>query len=751
LRRRDFLKTSAVGAGVALLDGCKAEEQQFIVQPAVRPGALQGESIWSPSVCQQCAAGCGIIVRVVDGNAKKIEGNPDHTVNRGGVCALGHSVLQELYNPDRMLDPQRRTGARGDGSFEALTWEEGLAAAVEAIANTPAERIAFIGADRSGLVGGLLRRFAAELGSPPPAFLEAPELEVERRAAQISLGTTDFPYFDIARSDYVLSIGSAMLDRWRSPVHYTRALAEMRRGRPGRRGRFVQAEARMSLTAANADEWLPVRPSAEGVLARAIAGVLLDEGLVSSGGTAAYARLFPDDPPSLEEAVALCDLPVEKIQRVARDLAAAESRLVIGGGSAAAHTNGLFNVVAALGLNVLLDNLGEPGGVFAPASAGLATAIAPAGAEETSMSDLVARMGGQSDDPGAPGGPIDLLFVADADPLHAFPSSSGMEARLANVGTVIALSSFRDDTALEADLVLPLSTELERFSCVEPATSMGVPVVGLTRPVVEPLGNGHHPGDVILALAAALGEPMASAFPWSSFQALARERIEAEVSRLPGGATADASDYYNEALARGGVFGDGTPMTAPPGPANAAPAWVAGTFTGEAAAYPYLVLPFESVKTGHGRGANRPWLQEMPDPMSTVMWNSWAELSPHDAEELGVEDGDLLRLESFTGGIELHAVIDPAARPGVIGVPFGQGHRDYGRYAQGRGANPMDLVGDIQVEGTAAPAWAANRVRVQRLGSGELVRFGRSYEDHGEGENIPVGWAPQVTGGEGAK
>ena len=134
--------------------------------------------------------------------------------------------------------------------------------------------------------------------------------------------------------------------------------------------------------------------------------------------------------------------------------------------------------------------------------------------------------------------------------------------------------------------------------------------------------------------------------------------------------------------------------------------------------------------------------------MSTVMWNSWAELSPTDAEQLGVRDGDHLRIDSPTGSIEAQAVVDPAVRPGVIGMPLGQGYRQYGRYAQGRGANPLDLVGRLQVEDTSAPAWAATRVRIERLGPGELVRSGRSYTDQSEGERIPVGWAPQDTGGE---
>jgi anaerobic selenocysteine-containing dehydrogenase len=703
---------------------------------------LQGESVWRVSVCQQCTAGCGIRVRVVDGNAKKIEGNLDHPVNRGGVCALGHSLLQELYNPDRILDPQRRVGDRRQGSFEGLSWEEGLAEAVDAIARTPADRIAFVGTDRSGLTGAVLGRFAAALGSPPPAFLEAPELEVERRAAQISLGVDDIPYFDVGRSDYVLSIGSPLLDRWRSPVHYTGAFAEMRRGRSGRRGKFVQAEARMSLTAANADEWLAVRPGTEGVLARAMAGVLLSEDLVGGAARSRYSRLFPGDPPNLDEAAEFCDVSAEKIQRITRELGAAENRVVVAGGSAAAHSNGLSNVVAALGLNLLLDNLGRPGGVFAPVHLELARGIASSESMPASLAELTARLRGES------GAPVQLLFVVDADPLHALPASWGLDEALADVETIVALSSFRDDTTLHADLVLPLNSELERFNAVEPAASVGLPVLGLSRAVIDPLGSGNHPADVILALATALGEPVASSFPWSSFENLVRTRIEEDLDRLPGAASADASDYYSEALARGGIFDDGGLQVAPPGPTDTATEPSLSRFEGDGGEYPYLLLPFESLKTASGRGANRPWLQELPDPMSTVMWNSWAELSPADAEQLEVRDGDHLRIDSPTGSLEAQAVVDPAVRPGVIGMPLGQGHRQYGRYAQGRGANPLDLVGRLQVEDTSAPAWAATRVRIERLGPGELVRSGRSYTDQSEGERIPVGWAPQDTGGE---
>ncbi|HET9949284.1 MAG TPA: molybdopterin dinucleotide binding domain-containing protein, partial [Longimicrobiales bacterium] len=157
------------------------------------------------------------------------------------------------------------------------------------------------------------------------------------------------------------------------------------------------------------------------------------------------------------------------------------------------------------------------------------------------------------------------------------------------------------------------------------------------------------------------------------------------------------------------------------------------------------LLPFESVAGGDGRGLNRPWLQEHPDPLSTVMWNSWVELAPATAAELGVHDGDRVRIESASAAVEALAVIDPAVRPEVVCMPAGHGHRDYGRYASGRGANVAHVVGAALVDGTGAPAWAATRVRITRLGEGTLVRFGRSYESRGADEMIPVGWAPQDT------
>jgi hypothetical protein len=155
------------------------------------------------------------------------------------------------------------------------------------------------------------------------------------------------------------------------------------------------------------------------------------------------------------------------------------------------------------------------------------------------------------------------------------------------------------------------------------------------------------------------------------------------------------------------------------------------------------LLVFESVKYGDGRGANKAWLQELPDTLTTVMWSGWAEIAASDAQRLGIATGDRVELQTAAGSIEAPAIVRPEARPGTVALPLGTGHRDYGRYARGRGANPLDLIGAEDVEGTTAPALNGQRVRLRRTGTAKVAIYGRGLR---QAEHIPTGWAPMKEG-----
>src|SRR3989304_6441107 len=125
ISRRDFLK---IATGAAVATGFASKVRPVILEPYVRPPeeTLPGKATWYASTCRQCPAGCGIVVRTINGRAKKIEGNPRHPLNRGKLCARGQAGLQVLYNPDRLKHAVRQTGGRGSRRFEPLYWEEAL-------------------------------------------------------------------------------------------------------------------------------------------------------------------------------------------------------------------------------------------------------------------------------------------------------------------------------------------------------------------------------------------------------------------------------------------------------------------------------------------------------------------------------------------------------------------------------------------------------------------------------------------------
>jgi anaerobic selenocysteine-containing dehydrogenase len=174
--------------------------------------------------------------------------------------------------------------------------------------------------------------------------------------------------------------------------------------------------------------------------------------------------------------------------------------------------------------------------------------------------------------------------------------------------------------------------------------------------------------------------------------------------------------------------------------ANRPPATYAdATFAGDAAQYPFHFLPYASLQFYDGSAAHLPWLQELPDPMTSAMWSSWVEINPKTAEKLNIAPGDIVEIASPVGAVRSPAFINPGLAPDIIAMPVGQGHSTYTRYASGRGQNPVEIIAPVAEASTGALAWAATRVKVTRVGDpdGKLVLFsagGQLREHPHEGE-----------------
>ncbi len=716
MKRRTFLQLSGMTTAGAVLAGCKSANEKLI--PYLVPpdeGVTPGKANYYASSCRYCPAGCGILVRVSEGRAKKIEGNPAHPVNMGKLCARGQATLQELYHPDRVPQPMKRSGPRGSGEFTKISWEEGLDLLVgklKAIEQEKAAGLALLTPQLRGTLAKLTSSFMRSFGSPNQFSYELLGPDWLRQATRQSFGQPGLPYYDVAETRYLLSFGADFVESHLSPVQYGYAFGRMRQGRDTVRGHFTYVGARLSLTAASADRWMPARPGSEGMLALGIARLILVESLfdkvaLAENGIRAETLLQRLRPYGLLRVAEETGLSPQAIAEVAREFATTRPALAMAGEMIAYQSNGQESVRAVQLLNVLAGNLNKTGGIY-PDNA------APEG-PVNSFEDLLSCVKKMRE------GDIRMALIL-GDPVHTVPPSTGFQDALSKVPFIVSCSSLMDDTALTADLILPDHAALESWGDVIPLAGTRESVVGLMQPVVMPVFDTRQFPDVLLAAANGLGGNMKRDFPFESYLDMLKGEMKKKV-----GAEKDFEAAWVELLRKGGIFktnqGQGknyrwSTVAGIPEPAKP-------QFNGNDKEFPLHLSVYPSTAFYDGRGAPLPWLQQLPDPMTTVVWDSWVEINPKTAEELGIKFGDLVEVTSPQGAVRVPAVIFPGIRPDMVAMPLGQGHRDMGRYAKGRGANALQLLA-MAGEGTKPlPAWNATRVRVKRISDqGALVTAG---------------------------
>src|SRR5450759_642040 len=352
--RRDFLKITGAAIAPTILTGCGPLSRYVTRQPYYQMPeyTYNGLSTYYATTCRECPAGCGTVVRTMQGRAIKIEGNKNHPVSMGKTCARGQTALQGLYNPDRIQYPAKRS-QRGSEILTQVTWDDAVPVISEALTKNQPGEIAFLLGLNSDHLADLITEITTALGAPAPMRTSAFET-VEARAtlataANRIYGIYALPFFDLANADVTFSFGANFLETYHSPVAYTRGFSMMRQGHTGKRGYLVQFEPRMSQTAAVADEWISVAPGTQGLVALAI-GRLIAE---AAGGSipAAYQDV---DVPGIVTTSGVSD---PDLRRLAQLFSAAVHPLAIPGGSALAVSNGLEAGQAILTLNTLMDNL----------------------------------------------------------------------------------------------------------------------------------------------------------------------------------------------------------------------------------------------------------------------------------------------------------------------------------------------------------------------------------------------------------
>jgi len=707
ITRREFLKWAfwAGAAGLAYNYGLLATE---LTRGGRSIGRTTGAPrIAIPTVCRMCPARCGILAFLEDGVLVKIEGNPKDPNARGGICAKGISALQLFIHPDRILSPLRRSGPRGSGSFEPISWDEALeelASRLRESRKRNPKGFAFLGGTQG--LHPLTRRFLSIFGA---TVSESQLLKEANRAQALRLTWGAEAYIpDLAHAKYILNFGANPYEGGEMYLPLVQRLIEGRRGG----AKLVTFDPRLSRTAGKSDEWFPLRPGTDAAVALAMASVILQLGLYdreffenhSNWTLESLAKhLSPYTPEWAEQ---ISGVKAAHIRRLAIEFATNHPALVLTGGGLSQHENGVQNERSVFLLAALTGNLERRGGLCLPRSfepLDLEPLISPA--PIIPPQELFARIYKGEFTPS-------LLWIDSANPAFDHPEPQIVQELLKNEGKVeflVVSDSFRTETAQFADLLLPAATFLEGWELHSPPAYDLVPFVALQQPVISPLGESRPTSEVLLELAKMLDE--SDFFPFNSIKAYVEKQAEAipELSQAGGleylvengiwipAAHPEYGQKFPTPSGRLEIFSHKLAEAKQP----SLPTYIAIRDHQELKEGEFQLVIFESAVQDEGPTPLLWWLMEIEH--DNPLW-----INSQVAKQLGIRKGDMVRLSSKAGEIRAKAFPTQGVHPKVVAIHGGLGHWGLGRLARGGAFRSRD-------PNTQLIWWKGSGVHVQPL------------------------------------
>ncbi len=653
--RRTFLKVlGAAGAGAATVSCGPPDMGDKLIPYLIPPeDIVPGTNVTYATVLSGAGPEpLGVHAHVRDGRIIKLEGNPAYP-NRGALSALAHSSLQDLYDPDRIPGPRERT----NGGMSDSDWDSAIQAAAATIG---AGRSLLITPPVTGTAAALYAAWSDAVGAEWVAW-EPLGHEAMRAANDIAFGRPEVPHYDLAAADYVVSFGADFMATWLAPVELAGSFARARSMEDGGPAKLTFVGPRLSLTGTNADEWLPARAGSEVAVALAVAHEVARR---KGGGQAARVRalLAPFTP---EAAAASSGVEAERIAALGEEFAGARAPVAL---PPDVSGQGVYATEVHLAV-ALLNYVSGAIGRTIRFQGGPQRGQAASYAEVRALAERLRE------------GEYRTVVTAGVNPVYALPEATGFGAALSDVANHVSLNTHLDETAATAGWLLPSHHELEAWGDAE----LRAGEFGLAQPAMRPVFDTRQREDILLQIATELGIDLGA----PDYRTLLQDSW-----RDAAGASFDAVWH--------GALSDGSMVTRQADGAEAAPPLTAAaanyTFTLPTAVEGLSLVLYPTAQFFDGRGANRSWMQELPDAVTKAVWNSWVEIHPETAAPLGIETGDLVEVTTAGGSIQAPAAVYRGIRPDVIAVPLGQGHTEYGRVAAGQGVNALALL-----DGTADP------------------------------------------------
>ncbi len=666
------------------------------------PVPVDGEVSYESSVCSLCPGSCGISVRKIDDRPVKIEGLDEYPINDGGACLHGISGLQYLYDPARIKSPLKKNG----DNFEEISWDDAISIVAGKLtdirtAGSP-EKLACIADKDQGSVPVLFKRLLRTFGSPNfytmPGFESYLELTADTiHGKGMTIG------FDLENSDFVLSFGAGIIEGWGSPVNCFKANAS----RKERGARLYQIEPRLSNTAANADRWLPVKPGTEADLALGMCAVILKNNLFAAtaaarfkGGFNKLAAQLQNDYP-LSKTSEITGVKETDIEEIVTLFAKAKMPVAVFGKGRGDGSQSLKEFAAVQTLNCLVGNINKKGGVFIQPKKNYLEFpgetlddIAKEGIAKPRLGQYVHDLFEKINSSSQP--VVETLFVYQANPCYALHDTKTIKQAIGKIPFVVSFSSVLDETAKEADIILPVHMFIERLEDVPSGAGLAKTVVGLSKPIVKPVFNTKHPGDILLLIAKALDGAVADNFEWESYDGC----LEMVAGSLWDSLSQDGHAILGEGIPEGSVEVDTAFLVGNP-------ASIQPSGDGD-----LVLIPIDNMRIPSTSPAASPFSIKTVSDEELKGRDTVVEINPKTA--IGLKNYDYVNLTTPVASAKVMVHLNEGIMPGVVGMVKGLGHTFDNKYVSHKGTNINELISPVIESGSGLDAAFGIKAKISK-------------------------------------
>jgi len=761
LDRRTFLKLSgfagaAIGASqiIRQLDSAAVSPSQISSKNAL-------EEKWIATSCLNCQARCATKVRVMNGKAVKVTGNPYSQVSEGKICSRAHIGLQVLYDPGRMKTPLKRTnnekGKEIDPQWVSISWDQALDEVVNRLkkvreSGEPNKLLLFYGLNTVSTEDMILR-FSEAFGTPNLISGDGLDIETEKSGNWMADGHYTHTAYDLDRSNYIFAFGADMVESSKPLSRFLRKWGKFRREKPNRT-KVVVINPRHSVTAAKADEWIPINSGTDGALAMAIAHVIITEELYDKAfikdwtvGFDAYKKIALHQYRP-EDVTKITGVEPEAIRRIAREFAQTQPAIALRGKESINWPDGSFTSYAIFCLNALVGSIDAPGGVIYQENPGykempqlVEDEIARKGkgrpildfrgTDRFPVAKVVTNQIPESISKGVPY-PIEMAIGFNSNFNMLAPSTGRWDGALKKIPYYVHISPFISEMALYADMVLPSTTFLEEWGYDHSPPGSGFAEVKLKQPAVSPSGSARSIIDLLFEITKRLKGGVAQSFANMGDDAEEFVKFRTE-TLIPWadflkkgvwiGTTYEYKKYHRIFITPSKKFefssGNLKSILNKIKKGNEKeldylPHYKEVKFLGDGEQYPLVLLPYQPLMVIENGSQNYPWAQEVFLPKDGVGWETLVEINSETAKALKLKDGQLVWVESPFQKIRAKVKFSEGVHPDVVAIPFGQGHYSYGRWQKGIGVNPNEIIGVDYDTISGQAAFFNTRVKVYK-------------------------------------